>query len=468
MQSPATSGRIAIAGRTEAQNRTLRSMAREFAYSGRRFGGKSFIGCGKGLIYAWKYPGAKVLVAREERASMENTTLRTLRDEIVPRDLWAACWRETKSALHLPNGSVIDVQGLDRPERILGARYGMAVVDQAEQLSFQQFEIVNSCVMQPGLPWHQTLLLFNPGGPDHWAFKRYQPDLGDGPRSNPRFDADGRPFAEVAHVLPSDLVDLLTEESRRRFDSLTGVLRDRLRLGLWVAAEGVVFSESWAGGRYVVDAPAEWAAWNGFPPAHWPRHRAIDFGYANPFVCSWWAEDPDGRLWRYRELYHSRRRTEEHARLIVRLEAEELEALRAAPACDEQWARANEHAAGRLYVDLTISDHDPEAMATLAQHGIMCTPAVKDRKAGMEAVESALVGDRLRFVRGALVESDGGLAEEGAPTCTEEEIPALRFPPAKATSVEEAERESPMKKNDHGYDALCYLLCTRERVWRYV
>ena len=217
----------------------------------------------------------------------------------------------------------------------------------------------------------------------------------------------------------------------------------------------------------MVDRPAEWAEWNGFPPAHWPRFRAIDYGYTNPFVCSWYAEDGDGRLWRYREVYRSRRRTEEHGRLILRLEAEEMEALRASTAFSAEWARDHRREATNLHIDMTISDHDPEAMSTLAKLGIDCVPAVKDRKAGMEAVESALVGDRLRFVRGSLVERDDALAEDGSPTCTEEEIPALRFPPAKTSAIEDVERESPMKKNDHGYDALCYLLVTREKVWRY-
>ena len=30
---------------------------------------------------------------------------------------------------------------------------------------------------------------------------------------------------------------------------------------------------------------------------------SVDFGFTNPIVIQWWAEDPDGRLYLYRELY---------------------------------------------------------------------------------------------------------------------------------------------------------------------
>jgi predicted transcriptional regulator len=40
----------------------------------------------------------------------------------------------------------------------------------------------------------------------------------------------------------------------------------------------------------------------------------VDFGYTNPFVMQWWAEDPDGRLYLYREIYRTRRLVEDHAK----------------------------------------------------------------------------------------------------------------------------------------------------------
>src|SRR5690242_17409850 len=88
-----TSQRI-LKPETRAQVSAWKSTAPELCYSGRRFGGKSWLGCAKGFAYAARYPGANVGICREERASMEGTTLRTLRTEVVPGPVWDRYWSE--------------------------------------------------------------------------------------------------------------------------------------------------------------------------------------------------------------------------------------------------------------------------------------------------------------------------------------------------------------------------------------
>lgn len=454
---------LTLSPRTAAQAVTLQACEPEVAYSGRRFGGKSWIGCAKALLYASAYPGARVALSREERASMESTTLLTLRSEIVPAEIWAACWKESKSTLYLPNGSEIAAFGLDRPGRALGARYGLAVVDQAEQLDYNQFTIINSCVMQVGMPWHQTLLLFNPDSPEHWAFKRYRPDEGDGVR----LDERGEPFARVVHVLPDDLMDLLSEQSRNRLDSMDGVWKLRYRLGLWAAFEGSVYGDLWATSLHVVDGESDrgvagWAEWGGFPPPNWPRYRAVDFGLTNPFVLQWWAESPDGVFYRYREVYQTGRITEDHARQAVQLEADELETLRRhAKGRGERW----DDYLGGLWFRMGVSDPArPDLRETLARFGLGTVPASNDILAGVETVrgllKNGLGGPRIRFVKDALVERDASLVAAKSPTCTEEEVPGYRWQKARSTASEVGPRDLPIKENDHGLDAMRYLFHT--------
>jgi hypothetical protein len=100
-------------------------------------------------------------------------------------------------------------------------------------------------------------------------------------------------------------------------------------------------------------------------PKQWTRYRAIDFGYTNPFVCQWWAQDHDGRLYLYREIYMTRRTVKVHSEQIHRLSAGETYAF-------------------------TVSDHDAEDRATLAENGIYTTAAVKDISPGIQAVEERL------------------------------------------------------------------------------
>lgn len=444
---------------TEAQAEAVQCTEPEACYSGRRFGAKSNTGCVKSFLYASLYPGAHTLLAREERASMDATTLRTLRDEVVPPALWQACWKESKSDLVLPNGSVIHVRGLDKPQRILGLRVGLAVIDQAEQIDFEQFEMVNSCVMQVGMPFHQTLLLFNPADPNHWAYQRYRPDDGDGVRANDKGDV----FARVIHVKPDDLLHLLSEGSRRRFDSLTGVLGQRLREGLWVASEGLVYCPPWDPAVHVLrEKPAEFLAWGGYPPPDWARYRGIDFGYLpDPFVCQWWAESPSGVRYLYRELCKTSLNPEQQAEAILEHELEEMEVLR---------RRAMEEKAESQYLTTlrsmniagSFSDHQRGERAMLAARGVATSPAQKDITAGIATMHELLDpsqpgGPRILVVPGYQVLRDPVLVDRKDPTCFVEEVAGAAY------REDGARRDLPKPGKDHCLDAARYVHHSLER-----
>jgi hypothetical protein len=446
---------------TEAQRVAIRCTEPEVCYSGRRFGAKSNTGGAKAYFFGAMYPGAKMLLARGERASMNATTLTTLRDEIVPPAEWIGArgtgWQESKSDLVLRNGSVIHVRGLDDPERVLGLRVGLAVIDQAEQLTLEQFEITNSCVMQPKLPFCQTLCLFNPAPPEHWAFLRYRPDDGDGLRT----DANGRVFARVIHVQPNDLLHLLSEESRARFDRMDGPLGQRLRWGKWVAAEGTVF-DRWDASVHIVPPPPEFAAWNGYPPPDWRRRRAIDFGYEpDPYACVWITEAPDGRRFVYRQDMMTRLTIVEQAERIQKAQAAEMDALREA-ACAQGEDAVRNYASWLEDYQLqgSWSDHARGERAMLEDRGIITEPAEKDILAGLQTLRELLDPrfgpPRLRVIAGSLIERDQRLVEQKRPCSLEEEIPRLRYRTVREKGDSAAIRDVPLDKNNHAVDALRY------------
>lgn len=209
-------------------------------------------------------------------------------------------------------------------------------------------------------------------------------------------------------------------------DALTGVRKKRLRYGLWVGAEGMVFSE-WDESVHHIDRFEI--------PSYWQRYRVIDFGFTNPFVCQWWAVDGDGRAYLYREIYHTQRLVEDHARQI------------------------NALSEGEHYV-ATIADHDAEDRATLAKHGIGTLPAHKTISTGVEAVNARLkrAGDnkpRLFIMRGSLVGRDERLVEAKKPYATYQEIPGYVYP--KGVDGKPL-KEDPVKLDDHGCDAMRYFV----------
>ena len=52
-------------------------------------------------------------------------------------------------------------------------------------------------------------------------------------------------------------------------------------------------------------------------PESWQRFVAIDYGYSAPFCALWFALDPDGKLYCYRELYGKKLTTSEQATQIL-------------------------------------------------------------------------------------------------------------------------------------------------------
>ena len=83
---------------------------------------------------------------------------------------------------------------------------------------------------------------------------------------------------------------------------------------------------------------------------------------------------------------------------------------------------------------------------------------------GIQAVQARLqaAGDgkpRLFLHRGSLVSQDASLAEAKRPTCTEQELPGYVWhKDAEGT----ANKEEPVKVDDHGADAMRYLVAHQD------
>jgi phage terminase large subunit len=165
----------------------------------------------------------------------------------------------------------------------------------------------------------------------------------------------------------------------------------------------------------------------------------VDFGYVHPFVMQWWAEDPEGRLYRYREIYMTRRLVEDHTELAMRLSKDEPR-----PAA-------------------IVVDHDAEDRATFERKsGYMTVAARKNVSAGIQAVAERLRAvqgrPRLLFMRDSLVERDAGLGEQGKPGCTEDEFASYVW----NLAASRRKGEEPVKADDHGLDATRYLVAHRD------
>lgn len=412
-----TPGEAVYAPRGAARDLML-AKEREVLVEGPAGTGKSRGALEKAYLLAEKYPGMRGLLVRQTRASMTDSTLVTWEEKVVPPGsyLLDGPARTQRHSYTFRNRSEIVVAGLDKPSKIMSTEWDFILVDEATEIAEEAHEALTTRLRNFVVPFQQIVASVNPGPPSHWlnlrANRGAMRRLMSRHRDNPKlFNARLGQWTAIGRLYMATL------------DALTGVRKKRLRDGIWAMAEGMVY-DGWDPAIHLVDH---------FPiPPHWRRFRVVDFGYTNPFACGWFALDPDGRLYLYRQIYRTQRLAEEHARRIVALTGDER-------------------------MELTAADHDAEDRATLAAHGVPTRPAFKSVSRGIQAVQKRLqlAGDgrpRLYILRDSLDERDPGLADRKLPTCAEEEIEGYVW----AQGAGGRAKEEPVKEHDHGCDMIRY------------
>jgi PBSX family phage terminase large subunit len=412
-----------------AARQLFSSRQSEVAIAGPAGTGKSLAALYRLHLTALKHPGIRCLIVRKTAVSLGSTTLVTFEQKVAKHALAAGLVRwfggspREAACYRYANGSVIVVGGLDKPEKVLSSEYDLIFVDEATEITITDWETLGTRLRNGVLPWQQQIAACNPAHPTHWIKQRS--DAGPLLMLHSRH-ADNPAYINADGTLTEAGIDYMA-----KLDALTGVRRHRLRDGIWAAAEGVIYE--------LFDPAAHVAPRFEVPPG-WTRWLAVDFGFTNPFVCQDWREDPDGRLYLVAEVYRTRRLVEDHAKDILRMLG------------DGPRPRS------------VVCDHDAEDRATLERHLGMSTIAAKKTVSdGIQAVQSRLklAGDgrpRLFLVEGALVERDSELVDAKRPACTEEEIPGYVW----AIKPGGALKEEPLKENDHGMDALRYMVAERD------
>jgi phage terminase large subunit len=326
-----------------------------------------------------------------------------------------------------PNQSQIFLGGLDNPEKVLSSEYDFIFIPQGEEIALHAYEQLTSRATgrAGNAPYSQVMVDCNPGPPSHWILHRKPANL--------LFAA----HKDNPTLYDHELNDW-TPQGRRtieRLQSLTGLRYKRGYLGLWAGAEGQVY-EDFDDQVHVI---------NDFPiPKEWKRHRVMDFGYTHPSVVQWWAEDEDGRLYMYREMYMTKRITADHIR-----------GVNGKPGIIQL-------SGGEIYERPMICDHDAEDRAILNKAGIPTVAARKGIKEGIELVQNRLRiqadgRPRMFFFRDALVEEDEDLAVDFRPVRTTEEFAGYVWREMDVGREATARDEIPVRTDDHGMDCLRYI-----------
>lgn len=355
----------------------------EVLLSGPAGTGKSRACLEKLYVAACKYPGMRGLVVRKTQVSLTTTALVTWTKQVAAESIAAkhivyyGGSNQEAAGYRFSNGSFIAVAGMDKPTRIMSSEYDMVYVQEAIELTEEDWEAITTRLRHGVMPYQQLLGDTNPSTPTHWLRQRV--NRGATRMLESRW-ADNPMIYPQAGVLSEQGAAYLS-----KLENLTGVRRARLHDGLWVAAEGIIY-EGWDEKIHVIDrAPV---------PKDWPRFWSVDFGYTNPMVVQRWAEDPDGRLVLYGEHYVTKTLVEDLAKELV-------EILKREPR-----PRA------------VICDHDAEDRATFERHtGLTTTPANKNVSEGLQAVAGRMkvVGDGTRITVASVVTAPPRTVVVGGP-----------------------------------------------------
>jgi phage terminase large subunit len=361
-----------------------------------------------------KYPGARAAFVRKTRKSLTSTAMVTFEKQVAPEGA-VKLWQGEE--YRYPNGSKIHLFGLDDPERLKSAELDLIYVQEVSELERGEWELLTTRATGRGgtMPYQQLIADLNPREPGWWLYER---------------EAAGKTtFLQVHH---SDN-PTITPERLAPLEALTGFMRDRLLLGLRVAAEGMYFTE-FDPRLHVVSAFD--------PPPDWPKWCAVDYGYAAPCAVLWLAREPETRkIFVYREVYATGLRDEQQAQLIrERSEGE----------------RTQQYVLDPSMFNLRSEQGRPSIAQVYASSGLgPIYPGFNNRKQGWSVVRRVLAHDdsppRLQIMR------------ERCPNLIRE-IAAAVVDPLDPEDV--ADKLGSQKTSDHAIDAVRYALAVEAQPTR--
>lgn len=238
----------------------FRDKAHLVLLSGSAGGGKSRIAAEKAHAFAKKYPGATVLVLRKTEESLTNSTLPFIRSRVIGAELGRTVKHiENKKRFEYHNGSILAYGGMlgEREReaiRGIGQDGGLDFVWMEEATRFEELDYNELIARMRGkaAPWTQVLMSTNPDAPNHWINRRL---IIGGEASVYYSGAKDNPHNPPEYI--------------KGLERLTGILYQRLVLGKWVQAEGVVYD------NFTMDNVSTDAEYN----PDWPVIWGVDDGY---------------------------------------------------------------------------------------------------------------------------------------------------------------------------------------------
>lgn len=392
-------------------------------YGGARGGGKSrFL---RWAAVAWLYLYTfKTLGLTHVRVGLFCETYTDLRDRQITKmrlefPEWMGELKETKEdglcyfLCEEMGGGIIALRNLDEPGKYQSAEFAAIFVDELTKILKSTFDILRGSLRWPGIKQTLFLAATNPGSVGHawvkqlWIDKDFPPEM---QKIKHKF--------KFIQSLPKDN-PYLDEGYWEDLNSQPEDIRKAWVDGDWSIFSGQAFP-NWRTHKHVIEPFAI--------PDDWLRWRSLDWGYADPFCCLWWAKNPvNGRTIVYKEAYFKDMTDDMQAKTIrdMTLPNEKIVYTLADPS---MWARKN--FAGKV---TTTAEE-------FGRYGVHLSKADNNRLQGKRKFDR-LLGDMPDGIPGILFTSN----------CTN----CIRTIPSLARSERNPEDVDP-RGEDHAWAAVMY------------
>ena len=284
------------------QTKFISCPIKEILAEGNRGGGKTELIIFKYLGYVGKGYGAawQGIIFRREYKHLDDLVKKCKR--WIPQIFPGAKFKAAKSDYkwEFPDGESLLLRTMKDPEdywSFHGHEYPYIAFEELTNWHTDEcYEVMKSCnrCSEPGVPRFYVSTT-NPWGAGHnWVKERF---IDVGPEGTVIADADGNQRVRI-HL---DLFDnkALVENDPEYIKMLKGIKNPELKKawldGDWDVVPGGYLQGIWDPKRHKVK-PFE-------IPLEWPRWRAMDWGFGKPYSIGWYTINPDGVVYRYRELY---------------------------------------------------------------------------------------------------------------------------------------------------------------------
>lgn len=211
------------------QYRFYKSKKREVIFSGSYGSGKSLALCAKILPHAM-IPGNLCLITRKTRSALVSTTLRTLLNgdgKMAPILLPGTYdHNEAKSLIKIHGGGEILYKGCDDDMSIRSLNLGAVAVDEAVELTENEWQTLTSRLRSPIDPFSQIFAATNPSSPNHFLYKRWN---------------EHQDIVEMINSTIFDNRHLPDAYVKDQVERYTGSHYQRYIMGEWTSNEGAVY-----------------------------------------------------------------------------------------------------------------------------------------------------------------------------------------------------------------------------------